>query len=400
MRPMIALTLAALAAAAEPLTVLTDAGWKASAGPEANWTAEDFDDATWDAATPVVGPARNGDHYSVRNTFGFESKAAWLWNGNQRTCAFRRTFEVPAGFRRAEMMYCVDDVAEIWINGESADKQTCPQFGHRGSAVILDLLPWLREGTNVIAVHGTNLMGPCGFAAEVRIDGKSFVELPSRAGKPLVPEVISAVREFAKLLDSDDESVRSAAEAALLVLARQNGPAVAEAVAKEVEGASAEAKARAGHLREALHEDLWTPKHGPDARWSFAPWTPDQLRTILSADFAKQWSMLRALMAARVRMESDSDAMLAILRRLAEDGPGVPAERAVRIIVGAGIADGTDSLREVLKARPDSREGAFAAAGLARFGNTGDLPALETAASSGNAATARAAKAALRILKK
>ncbi|MEK7466031.1 MAG: hypothetical protein AAB074_01335 [Planctomycetota bacterium] len=400
MRSLLALALAGIAASADPVVVLTDVGWKGIANPGEDWMTPDFDDSGWAAADSGEGPAQNGDHYSVRNTFGFDSKADWLWAGEDDGCAFRRSFEVPAGFRRAEMIYFVDDVGELYVNGELADNHLSGQFGHRGAGTVLDLLPWLREGANVIALRAKNIMGPRGFAAEIRIDGAPFFVPSVRAGQPLAADVIAAVKEFAKHLDADDEGVREAAETALLSLARRNGLPVVEAVAKEVEKSSAEAKARAAHLREALHERLWQPAGGPDSRWAFAPCSLSQVKTILESDFEQQWSLLRMHVLVRARMDLDPAGMLAILSGLARDGEGIPAERAVRVLVGSGLPAGADVLREVLKSRPDSRAGAFAAAGLARFGSADDIPALENAAVCGHAETERAAKAAARILKK
>ena len=90
------------------------------------------------------------------------------------------SFTVPRGFRRAEMAYTIDDVAEVYVNGQRvAGRQIHrPYWGQHGGASVVDLGPFLVEGRNVVAVEVQNLGGPRGFNRPRRLGSERIERVP------------------------------------------------------------------------------------------------------------------------------------------------------------------------------------------------------------------------------
>lgn len=316
------------AALAGPTVVVSDTTWKATDRPPDNWAAPDCDDSTWGAAKDYGMNEEKWKHYTVDNTFGFASDGNWIWTQADAGGCLRKRFKAPEKFRTAEMVFVADDVAEIRINGEEVDfyDTHVGWWGYRGCAVIVDLLPWLADGDNLVAVRLTDTGGARGFAAEIRIDGD-----------PLVVPLARSVKD--------------------------------------------------GDVQPADGRDLFR-FHDLDAA---------QLKEQLSLDEKHQQVSVRLLLAAS-RLGAKDAAGLAKVLRLAEDPASDRyAERAVRFIGALGLRSMKDTVLEVLKARPKTRAGAFAAAALARLGaDDGEArEALEKAAGCGFAPTERAARRAL-----
>ncbi|MBI2919454.1 MAG: hypothetical protein HYY18_00050 [Planctomycetes bacterium] len=398
MRTLLALLSCAGLCLAQGTVVLTDTSWKCSASEPAGWADTDFDDTAWTPAVPVQGPDAHGDHYKLPNTLGFASKAQWIWvdaTGGSKSCLFRHTLDVPAGWRRAEMLYVADDHAHVWVNGEQADSYETwtGQWGHRGCAVFLDLTPWLREGKNVIAVKGINDGGPHGLGAEIRIDGAPMVPR-LRGGDEALPETArKRLDELVKLVEAP--ATRDDGTKKLIEFSREFGLAVAPVLDKlAAEAADANVAARLGQAIDAAVPEMMPVVPG-DGRFAYGRMTLAVLNTHLYAD-KEPGCLFRWAVSAQVRAHLDPDGVRATVLKAAEDGTELSAERAVRFIGALDFEYGRETLLEVLKARPKTRAGAFAAAGLSRVGKPEDAAALEKAASCGFGPTERAAKAALR----
>ncbi|KAF0243715.1 MAG: hypothetical protein FD180_3131 [Planctomycetota bacterium] len=317
-------------AAAGPALVVSDTSWKASDNPPVDWAAADCDDSKWGAAKDYGMNEEKWKHYTVDNTFGFASEGNWIWTqGNAGGC-LRKRFKAPEKFTTAEMIFVADDTAEIWINGEKVDfyDTMLGYWGYRGCAVIVDVLPWIADGDNTVAVKLVDNGGERGFAAEIRFDGEPLAK-PFAAG------------------------------------------------------------AKDADFQEPLGKDLFK-FHTIDAKG---------LKELFSAAGDHQQVSVRWLAAAAALGAKDAAGLDKALRA-AEDGNERLSERAVRFIDALALKSHADTLVEVLKARPATRSGAFAAAALARLGNDEAVPALEKAASCGFKPTERAAKRTLATLKK
>ncbi|MBI2922860.1 MAG: hypothetical protein HYY18_17540 [Planctomycetes bacterium] len=394
------LWLAASSICAAQVTVVTDVTWRAGGDDADGWEQPAHPDESWPFAETVEGPARNGAHYTVANSLGIASETSWIWSGDDDVCRFRRRFIAPAGFRRAEMLFVADDIAEVWINGEPAEFYDSQKgsWGHRGCGVLVDLLPWIEEGANVIAVRVRNVGGPRGFAAVLRIDGEAFVP-PVAAGARLTPEVTAEVKRLAPDLDGEEAGARDAATAALQKLARANGLKVVDLLRAELRDASPEALMRIGRVLEGALPDL-SPTQDDDARFAFGPVSFEILNARLALPAENQGLCIRNVFGAQVLAHSDPDALRRALATAAADGNDVESMRAVRILSALELADQAEVLADVLHARPKTPAGAYAAAGLARMGGEAQLAALAAAARCGYGPTERAANASLRILKK
>ncbi len=396
----LACLLLAAAAFAETPRVVTDAEWKGSLQIEEGWHKRDFDDAEWGAATVSEGPERSGDHYTIANLFAVESSAKWIWFGREKEAWLRRHVQAPQGFRRAEMIYIADDEVELYVNGRAVDlyNTNTGGWGMRGCGVVLDLLPWLEDGDNVIAAHVINKGGSFGFAADVRVDGEPIVA-PMTDGKPLTEDVKAEVRRLAAKLDDDDATVREEATVALEKLARDNGSCVADEAAAAWTDPSAEVRGRVARIRETSIVDL-APTVPDDARFAYGMLDMDAWGRFFAADASVQRNGIRSTVWLRVRMAQEPEAMTKLLREAALGERDAAAERAARLIGALACTKEADTLADILKARASTRAGAFAAAGLARIGGKEHLAALRDAAKCGAPETERAAKRAIQNLTK
>ncbi|MEK7466759.1 MAG: hypothetical protein AAB074_05020 [Planctomycetota bacterium] len=318
------------AAIAGPFVVVSDTTWKSSDTLPADWSSADCDDSKWGVAKNYGMNEENWKHYTVDNTFGFASDANWIWTKADAGGCVRKRFKSPEKFRTAEMIFVADDTAEIWINGEKVDfyDTVLGYWGFRGCAVIVDVLPWIVDGENLVAVKLGDTGGARGFASEIRFDGEPLAG-PFAAG------------------------------------------------------------AKDADFQEALGRDLFK-FHTIDAKG---------LKELFNAAGDHQQVSVRWLAAAAALGAKDAEGLHKALRA-AEDGNERLSERAVRFIDALALKSHSDTLLEVLKARPATRSGAFAAAALARLGSVEALPALEKASSCGFKPTERAAKRAITSLTK
>ncbi len=320
---------------ADPTFVVTDTTWLASddVADKDRWIQPKYDDSTWGKAKDYGMNEEKWKHFTVDNTFGFASEANWIWTQANKGGYLRKHFEVPAGFKTAEMIFVADDVAEVWINDDPVDfyDTKVGWWGYRGCAVIVDVMPWVKDGKNVIAVKLTDTGGERGFAAELRIDGA-----------PLAAQLVKSVKE----------------------------------------------------------EDL-QPAGGKDL-FRFHDLTTDQLKEQLNLDYKHQQVTVRLLVAAARLAEKDAKGLEKVLRSIEEGGSAQLTERIVRYIGALGLKSMEGTVVEVMKTRAGTREGAFAAAALARVGEGDDeaILVLEKALHCDYAATERAAKRALAALKK
>ncbi len=67
---------------------------------------------------------------------------------------YRRTFDLSGLPTSAHMTVTADDIAHVYINGQRAFMGPEPGYAFSHYVYQLDVLPYLREGENVIAVHG------------------------------------------------------------------------------------------------------------------------------------------------------------------------------------------------------------------------------------------------------
>ncbi len=399
MRLLASLLLAA-SAFAETTPVVTDAKWLATGKLEEGWMERNHEDEDWDSATVIEGPAGSGEHYTIANLFAVESGAKWIWSGRGREIWVRRTVQAPQGFRRAEMIYIADDAVELYVNGRAVDLYNTATggWGMRGCGVVLDLVPWMEDGENVIAAHVINKGGSCGFAADIRVDGEPLVA-PISEGKELTAEVKAEVRRHAAKLDDDDALVREDATAALERLARENGKRVADEAAAAWTNPSPEVNGRIARVRDSSIVDL-EPTVDGDPRFAFGMLDLEGFGRFFAADDSIQRNGFRSTVWLRVMLEREPAAMTALLRKAAQDGSEASAERAARLIGALGYAKEAGTLVEILRSRAPKRSGAFAAAALARVGGKEHLEVLREAAKCGAPDTERAAKRALQILGK
>ncbi|MDR1632420.1 MAG: DUF4965 domain-containing protein [Dysgonamonadaceae bacterium] len=113
--------------------------------PAKNWTAEDFDDATWKTGKGAFG--------TISKHFEGTAKTDWM----EERIWVRRTVELPAGAKDRELylLYSNDDEAEFYLNGvKISDVECC----HKNTFLKLsgEVVDALKEGKNTIAAYCHN----------------------------------------------------------------------------------------------------------------------------------------------------------------------------------------------------------------------------------------------------
>ncbi len=320
---------------ANPTLVVTDTTWKAvdSVPDQDAWIRPKYDDSKWGTAKDYGMNEEKWKHFTVDNIFGFASDANWIWTESNKGGYLRKNFKAPEGFHTAEMVFVADDVAEVWINDDPVDfyDTKVGYWGYRGCAVIVDVMPWVKDGNNLVAVKLKDNGGERGFAAEIRLDGE-----------PLAAPLVKALK---------DEDLQ-----------------------------------KAGGTDLSRFHDL----------------SAAQLKEQLNLDYKHQQVTVRLLVAAARLAEKDPKGLEKVLRSVEEGGNAQLTERIVRYIGALSLKSMEGTVVEVLKMRAGTREGAFAAAALARVGEGDEeaITVLEKALHCDYAATERAAKRALATLRK
>lgn len=387
-----------------PVVLVTDPSWKGVPAALAGWDSPRFDDAAWPAAAVIPGSAENGAHYTVPNLFGRATAASWVWAGGGEECCLRRAFDAPQGFRRAEMLFAADDDAEVYLNGRRLPGYDTGliSWGHRGGARLLDLVPYLDEGRNVLAVRVRNHGGPKGFAAEVRVDGAPFVARPPAQAAPPPPKLLKEFDALARRLDADAFAAREEASAGLLALVRRHGEALRAKVDALARSDSAEVRWRAERLRRELPEPFPELRDRAEVDWrlAFLRLSLDDVRAGLLRHEGSLAVTPRLLLPLRALAAADEPAACALLARLLDGGPDYVAERVVECVGFLELAPLRGALADVLRRRPGTPAGAAAASALGRLGGREELAALEAAAGCGHGPTERAARHALGLLRR
>jgi hypothetical protein len=304
-------------------------------------------------------------------------------------------------FRRAELIFAADDVAEVYVNGRLAavyDTGLVAGWGARGCALLVDLVPYLQEGKNLIAVKMVNRAGPKGLAAEIRIDGEPFVPKLEPA-KALPREIEKEVKELTARLDDDDFQVREEAQDKLVALIEKHGICFKDTVETLKQSKSTEVRTRAEVLWSALAKKVPELQSSTDPNMQIPPLTVDMLSQMLRLDASKPVVAMRHLLPARKTLADNEKALSDLLTKLLQDAPDSRAERVVAFISFLEIQSMDKSLVELIQKKPKTGAAAAAASALGRLGKSDHRKALEEAAQCGYDPTERAAKYALRMLK-
>lgn len=412
---LLALAVSAAPAAGPPapplypkLTVVTDAAWKGAGTLHAGWESAGHPDHTWKPATVQPGPEQGGPHYAVKNQFALPSPAAWLWAGDGEECYLRRRFVAPKHVRRAEVLWLADDSAELYVNGALVEKYTSgqPAWGHRGAAALCDVLPYLVEGPNVLAVHVKNEMLWKGVALEMRINDAPF--LPARvAEKPaaLPAEVVRELDALAVQLDDDTFAVREAASERLLALAKKHGLALEPRLTAIHKAGSVEVRRRVSRVLTAFqHErELRSPKLDPapgeDMRFFICSTSLRNMTAWWGGAVERRPPVMKQLLQCQALQASEEGQFEAALQRALRASANDHEARLVAFASLLEMKGCAADLAAIVQARPRTKAAALAASALGRLGDKGHVEVLEKATRCGYAPTERAAAHALVALK-
>lgn len=149
----------------EDLALVSDSSWRASLVEVPGWTTVGFDDSGWSmAVTPApercgmeFTPELMGRPYRSWERPGVQT----MWSREQQRFVYvRKSFYVPSASAVTSSMLSVisDDDHIFYINGT---RLYAEQDGLAGPIIETDLAPYLRTGTNVIAMMGDDSCGGC-----------------------------------------------------------------------------------------------------------------------------------------------------------------------------------------------------------------------------------------------
>ncbi len=103
----------------------------------------------------------------------------WIWGSKDTegtaNVFFRRTLELTELPLKAVITISCDNGYELYVNGKRIGSEILYDPDGWEGAEIYDVLPYLRTGKNVIAMHGTNLGGPGGLVMTLRLGDKIIV---------------------------------------------------------------------------------------------------------------------------------------------------------------------------------------------------------------------------------
>ena len=78
--------------------------------------------------------------------------AVYYENPRNQFCCFRKTFELASGCIGSELRIIVDTKYKLFVNGAFVGRGPCRFDLHWAQYDTYDIVPYLREGTNTIAV--------------------------------------------------------------------------------------------------------------------------------------------------------------------------------------------------------------------------------------------------------
>lgn len=146
-----------------PFGQLTKEAWEGkyfyalndSAGPAENWYAVDFDESTWNTISgPISTSSSNCSYYNT------------LWAANYSSYWVRRHFTLDE--LNSTDVYCMyflhDDGCEAYLNGHLVYNYGSVMNSYKRVALTAEMMTYLREGDNVLAVKVSDTGGGQAFA--------------------------------------------------------------------------------------------------------------------------------------------------------------------------------------------------------------------------------------------
>lgn len=109
------------------------------------------------------------------------SQAQWIWSrhvSDNQSVRFRCTFELGHSMPDAVLYITVDNFFTVYVNGHLAG-HTNPDSSNGEvwqTVQRLEIGPYLTTGKNTVAVVATNVQGAAGLLAQLRMDGRVFLE--------------------------------------------------------------------------------------------------------------------------------------------------------------------------------------------------------------------------------
>ncbi len=361
--------------------IVTDNTWKASTRGAPGWNTDDFNDTQWVAAeAPCSGtPETSGIYHNVINSLGFPTKALWTWSpGTPPTCFLRKHLTIPEGLARAEMAMMVDDNVKAYVNGVFVHEWDTRHFwGYRGCAAVVNLLPFLRPGKNIMAFALEDRGGAQGLAAEIRLNGRPF-RTDWITPPPLPPQddIIRKTQELIQILGADDWTEREKATKALIQLAQAYGLSLKPLLESSLKNEDPEIRLR---LQLVLKIVFGPPEVADDeAIRQFAVFSLSDLETLMQTPGEKDCNAYRLYYSAGHLLSQNRTETVNLLARILQSPR--TKDTIGRVLQMVDLLEVPELLPEIDKIMESLTEGlelVRAVSALARSGGPDELQALE-----------------------
>jgi hypothetical protein len=395
----------AFAAEPKPLVIPTDKSWRSSDKMSDGWQTQPFDDSDWSGVRISKGTDNGEVCTTSQNLFGQQIPADWIWSKAESQGVLRKTFQVPAEVRSAEILFASSDIAVVYLNGMRLSRYSfqVDEWGHRGCAHLHDVTAYIVPGSvNVLAVRLDRHEGQHGFAAELRINGDGFISEHLRKGpsKPK-PEAVDKTTSLVKLCDDPSFTAREKSTRELISLLKKEGPSLYRTLEDLQDSASLEQEWRIKRVWMTLQRDRLSAAKGKDIepRLSYPMLGKTELDDILKASGDKRTLTYRHLMQLRTeRIEDRRSFDEAFRNRFKDTSTYQRAEliHAMAFLNWTELADVLDTKRAKVLSDEEGAAIAVAYGKMDALELTKDrLDWLKMAKTSKHEPTARAATAAL-----
>lgn len=155
--------------AEEIVAFSSDSSWKSSKVVNAGWINADYDEGPWVfAKSPFIGTCKLGKQKPSFTTPMWHPKPV-----ERETVYFRKSFDIVGTPLRAKMILAFDDDGEVYINGKKAFVDSSGRT--EAKEVTKDILPYIVEGKNTVALKVTDPRGGCQW---VQVYVEILVEQP------------------------------------------------------------------------------------------------------------------------------------------------------------------------------------------------------------------------------
>jgi hypothetical protein len=360
------------------VNIVTDGTWKVSSTAQANWNTEDFNDSSWQNAMTDYQSTPSTASQGESKCFGHPTTARWIWNVDGEAaedCFVRKIVDIPAEPETAEMVVLGDNEVKVYINGVFVEQWDTNKCGFWAHASVLNIRPFLQKGPNIVALAARNYGGPCGVAAEMRINKPHLFGWPAAVDKkPALPEeLMKKLGELGEKLSSDTWEERESATEELADVALKLGDKALPFIRELAKSGDPEVALRADRILKQVEQRMVNAP-GDDA-WDM---TLDRFRALVgSAPGGRPWNVQRYVSTLAVLMTTDRKAVCDSLNASMNGDNAAVFAMVAQLVDLMGIEELLPAIVKYAENAPDGLGRVWAVSAIAEMGGQGELALLE-----------------------